>query len=47
MVVQVSVQILIAQFGDVVFNTSGLNLELWLWSIFLGSIELIWWQVSV
>ena len=47
MVVQVSVQIIITQFGSFVFTTSGLNLELWLWCIFLGSTELIVWQVRV
>ena len=46
MIVQVSVQIIIAQFGSFVFNTSGLNWELWMWSIFIGSTELIVWQVG-
>ena len=38
---QVTVQIILVQFGDVVFSTSGLTLELWLWCIFLGSTELL------
>ena len=38
---QVAVQIIITQFGDIVFGTSGLTLDLWLWCIFLGSTELV------
>ena len=38
---QVTVQIIIVQFGDIVFSTSGLTLDLWLWCIFLGSTELV------
>lgn len=38
---QVTVQILIVQFGDIVFNTRGLTWDLWLWCIFLGSTELL------
>lgn len=38
---QVTVQIIITQFGSFVFTTSGLQLELWLWCIFLGSTELL------
>ena len=38
---QVTVQIIIVQFGDVVFSTKGLSLDLWLWCIFLGSTELL------
>ena len=38
---QVTVQIIIVQFGDIVFSTSGLTLDLWLWCIFLGSTELL------
>ena len=38
---QVTVQIILVQFGDIVFSTSGLTLDLWLWCIFLGSTELL------
>lgn len=38
---QVTVQIILVQFGGFVFNTSGLSLDLWLWCIFLGSVELL------
>lgn len=38
---QLFVQIIIVQFGDIVFNTSKLSLDLWLWCIFLGSTELL------
>lgn len=38
---QLTVQIIIVQFGDIVFTTSGLTLDLWLWCIFLGSTELL------
>ena len=41
MIGQVTVQIILVQFGDVVFSTSGLTLDLWLWCIFLGSTELV------
>ena len=41
MIGQVSIQIIIVEFGDIVFSTSGLTLDLWLWCIFLGSTELI------
>ena len=44
---QVSVQILIVQFGSFVFNTRGLPLDLWLWCIFLGSIELLVGQLVI
>lgn len=42
---QVSVQILIVQFGGIVFVTRGLTLDLWLWCIFLGSTELLIGQI--
>ena len=38
---QTSVQILIVEFGSIVFRTKGLTLDLWLWCIFLGSVELV------
>ncbi len=38
---QVTVQVLIVEFGSIVFTTSHLTLDLWLWCIFLGSIELL------
>lgn len=38
---QVTVQAILVQFGDIVFTTSGLTLDLWLWCIFLGSTELL------
>ena len=41
MVGQVTVQVIIVEFGDVVFSTKGLSGELWLWCIFLGSTELL------
>ena len=42
---QVTVQTLITQFGGRVFSTSGLPVDLWMWCIFLGSIELLVMQV--
>ena len=41
MIGQVTVQVIIVQFGDIVFATRGLPLDLWLWCIFLGSTELL------
>ncbi len=41
MLVQTGIQVIIVQFGDIVFSTSGLTLDLWLWCIFLGSTELV------
>ncbi len=41
MAVQTSIQVIIVQFGGIVFGTSGLTLDLWLWCIFLGSTELV------
>ena len=38
---QVLVQVIIVEFGDIVFTTSSLPLDLWLWCIFLGSTELL------
>ena len=41
---QVSVQILIVQVGffiGIIFNTAPLTIDLWLWCIFLGSVELL------
>ena len=47
MVGQVSVQALIVEFGSLVFSTSGLSADLWLWCVFLGSTSLLWGQVLV
>lgn len=44
---QLTVQVLIIQFGGVVFTTSALPLDLWLWCIFLGSTELLVQQILV
>ena len=41
MVVQTTIQILIVQFGSVVFDTAELGLDLWMWCIFFGSVELV------
>ena len=38
---QTTVQILIVEFGGVVFSTKGLPVDLWLWCVFLGSTELL------
>ena len=38
---QLTVQIIIVQFGGIVFTTRGLTWDLWLWCIFLGSTELL------
>ena len=38
---QVSVQIILVEFGSIVFNTRSLPVDLWLWCIFLGSTELL------
>ncbi len=38
---QLTVQVIIIEFGGIVFNTSHLSLDLWLWCIFLGSAELL------
>ena len=42
---QLTVQILIVEFGSIVFTTRGLTLDLWLWCIFLGSTELLVGQI--
>lgn len=44
---QLTVQIIIIEFGGPVFTTSGLTLDLWLWCIFLGSVELLVQQILV
>lgn len=41
MIIQIMIQVIIVQFGDIVFHTSGLTSDLWLWCIFLGSTELL------
>ena len=41
MVGQVTVQAILVEFGGVVFSTSKLTPDLWLWCIFLGSTELL------
>eukprot|EP00731_Ephydatia_muelleri_P021912 Em0014g503a len=45
MVGQVVFQVILVQFGSIVVRTSGLTLDLWLWSIFLGSTELVVGQI--
>ncbi len=40
-VIQITVQVIIVQFGGDAFHTRGLNLDLWLWCIFLGGTELL------
>eukprot|EP00731_Ephydatia_muelleri_P021848 Em0014g439a len=42
---QVVCQVILVQFGSIVVRTSGLTLDLWLWSIFLGSSELVVGQI--
>ena len=41
MIVQTSVQIIIVQFGSVIFGTAELGWDLWMWCVFLGSLELV------
>ena len=41
MISQTTVQVIIIQFGGIVFSTEGLSLDLWMWCIFLGSFELV------
>lgn len=38
---QVTVQVILVEIGGIVFTTSGLTLDLWMWCIFLGSTELL------
>ena len=45
MVGQVVFQVILVQFGSIVVRTSGLTLDLWLWSILLGSSELVVGQI--
>ncbi len=45
MVIQTGIQVIIVQFGDIVFSTQELTLDLWLWSVFLGSTELVLGQL--
>lgn len=40
-------QILIVELGGKPFSCTNLNLEQWLWCIFIGVGELLWGQVSV
>lgn len=40
-VAQITVQALIVEFGSILFNTTHLSADLWLWCIFLGSGELL------
>lgn len=41
MLSQTTIQVIIVQFGGIVFSTEELSLDLWLWCIFLGSFELV------
>ena len=45
MVGQVVCQVILVQFGSIVVRTRGLTLDLWLWSILLGSSELVVGQI--
>ena len=45
MAIQILIQFIIVQYGDIVFSTAGLTLDLWLWCIFLGSTELVLGQL--
>jgi Ca2+ transporting ATPase len=47
MFVQTLLQIIIAQFGDIVFNTSGLEAYQWFWCFFLAAGELIVHQLLI
>ena len=38
---QVTVQAILVEFGTFIFNTTHLSADLWLWCIFLGSVELL------
>ena len=40
-IVQIIIQVIIVQFGDDTFHTTGLHLDLWLWCVFLGGTELL------
>ena len=40
-----SVQIVIVQFGGKPFSCAPLNVEQWLWCLFVGLGELLWGQV--
>ena len=42
---QVTCQAILVEFGSIVVRTSGLTLDLWLWSIFLGCSELVVGQI--
>ena len=42
---QVVFQAILVEFGSIVVRTSGLTLDLWLWSIFLGCSELVIGQI--
>jgi Ca2+ transporting ATPase len=44
-IVTFGVQILITQFGGMAFYTEALNIEQWLWCIFLGIGSLVWGQL--
>ncbi|XP_038068879.1 plasma membrane calcium-transporting ATPase 2-like isoform X2 [Patiria miniata] len=39
------VQVLLVQFGDVIFSTKGLTLDEWLWCLLFGIGSLVWHQV--
>lgn len=41
------IQIVIVQFGGKPFSCVGLNIEQWLWCVFLGFGCLLWGQVSI
>ena len=41
MICQTTVQVIIVEFGDIVFGTTGLTADQWLWCVCLGSWELV------
>ena len=41
----VTLQIIIIQFGGPAFTTTPLNVEQWIWCIFLGLGTLVWQQL--
>jgi len=45
MVIMLLSQVIIIQFGDIVFFTVALTLEQWLWSLLFGIGDLIYAQV--
>lgn len=42
---QVLVQVILVEYGSIVFSTAPLGVDLWLWCVFLGSCELVWGQL--